>query len=173
MLILQTNILCANYSSIGLRAHRIGTDDNLRLDHQLCFALYAASHAVTRAYREGLGKLGLTYPQYLVLLALWDEGTMSVGQLARRLQLDPSTLSPILKRLAETRFVVRERDPDEERVVRISLSRKAHDIRRRLAPLQSKVACDTGHDEKSFRALRTSLHELSRTMASRREQSIA
>src|SRR4029077_10071780 len=89
----------------------------LTLDRHLCFALYSASRAMTAAYRPILTKLNLTYPQYLVLLVLWEEGRVTVGHLGERLQLDSGTLSPLLKRLEANGFVRRERSLDDERLV--------------------------------------------------------
>src|SRR3954465_13481726 len=87
----------------------------LELDDQLCFDLYAASRAVTNAYRPLLSELGLTYPQYLVMLVLWEKDTGTVGEIGTALQLDPGTLSPLLKRLTSTGLVRRERGTDDER----------------------------------------------------------
>lgn len=147
----------------------MSTYENLRLDHQLCFALYSATHALTRVYRQGLGELGLTYPQYLVLLALWDYGSLSVGELSRRLNLDSPTLTPLLKRLASAALVTRQRDSADERVVRIGLTDKASALRQRLAELQSRVACSTGLAPAEFALLRDTLHRLSQTMAADQE----
>src|SRR5271155_5753285 len=91
----------------------------LQLEDHLCFAVYSASRALTRAYQPLLAPLGLTYPQYLVLLVLWEQDGVSVSQLGDRLGLDSATLTPMLKRLESQRVVVRERDTDDERVVRI------------------------------------------------------
>lgn len=143
--------------------------ENLLLDHQLCFALYAAMHAVTRRYRAGLGEFGLTYPQYLVLLALWEGQPQSVGELARRLALDPPTLTPLLKRLAAAGLVTRHRDPADERIVRIRTTAAADGLRERLAALQSQVACATGLAPAEFAVLRASLHRLTQTMAAGRD----
>jgi MarR family transcriptional regulator, organic hydroperoxide resistance regulator len=93
-----------------------------RLDDQLCFALYSASRAVTAAYRPLLAELNLTYPQYLVLLVLWEEGRANVGRLCERLHLDSGTLSPLLKRLESIGYVTRERSADDERRVEIILT---------------------------------------------------
>lgn len=91
---------------------------DLRLDEQLCFALYAASRAATGAYREALDEVGLTYPQYVVLLALWEQDGVSVGELGHRLHLDSGTLSPLLSRLDGAGLLTRSRpDPDGRRVV--------------------------------------------------------
>ena len=100
-------------------------DADLRLDAQLCFALYAASRATTAAYREPLAELGLTYPQYLVLLVLWEEEGLSVKEIGQRLHLDSGTLTPVLKRLEEAGFVRRRRDAQDERQVRVELDRKS------------------------------------------------
>ncbi|AKK30279.1 MarR family winged helix-turn-helix transcriptional regulator [Mycobacterium sp. EPa45] len=105
-----------------------------RLDDQLCFALYSASRAVTAAYRPLLAELGLTYPQYLVLLVLWEEGRASVGRLCQRLHLDSGTLSPLLKRLEAVGYVTRERSQHDERRVDIVLT-PAGDR------LQAKASC--------------------------------
>ena len=93
-----------------------------RLDDQLCFALYSASRAVTAAYRPLLTELNLTYPQYLVLLVLWEEGRANVGRLCERLHLDSGTLSPLLKRLESVGYVTRERSSDDERRVEVVLT---------------------------------------------------
>ncbi len=98
------------------------TDGSLLLDDQLCFALYAASRAVTARYRPLLEELGLTYPQYLVMLVLWDQDSVSVRDLGAALQLESSTLSPLLKRLEAGGLLRRERRPDDERSVAIRLT---------------------------------------------------
>ncbi|MFF7263981.1 MarR family winged helix-turn-helix transcriptional regulator [Streptomyces sp. NPDC008159] len=92
------------------------------LDDQLCFALYAASRAVTARYRPLLEELGLTYPQYLVMLVLWEQDSISVRDLGAALQLESSTLSPLLKRLEAGGLLRRERRPDDERSVAIRLT---------------------------------------------------
>ena len=92
------------------------------LDEQLCFALYTASHRIIRAYRPLLEPLGLTYVQYLVMLVLWDESPLSVGELGQGLHLDSGTLTPLLKRMEKSGLVLRERDTDDERRVLISLT---------------------------------------------------
>lgn len=94
----------------------------LKLEHQLCFALYSASRAMNHAYTAVLEPLGLSYTQYLVLLVLWEEQRLTVGQLGERLGLDSGTLSPVLKRMEAARFVTKQRDPTDERVVQIGLT---------------------------------------------------
>jgi len=95
---------------------------NLQLDSQLCFALYAASRAVTSAYRDALTELDLTYPQYLTLLALWENDGVTISALGARLQLDSGTLSPLLKRLDGAGLVERRRSSEDERRVTVHLT---------------------------------------------------
>ena len=104
-------------------------DEALRLDHQLCFALYRASRALIRSYTPILEPLGLTYPQYLVLLVLWEADGPSVKHLGERLSLDSATLTPLLKRLEADGLVTRERAESDERVVRIALTDRGAALR--------------------------------------------
>jgi DNA-binding MarR family transcriptional regulator len=104
---------------------------SLLLDDQLCFALYAASRAVTARYRPLLDELGLTYPQYLVMLVLWEQDAVSVRDLGAALQLESSTLSPLLKRLEMNGLLSRERRPDDERSVAIRLTHAGARLRER------------------------------------------
>lgn len=98
------------------------SNDMLRLDNQLCFAVYSASLAMTRLYKPLLEKLNLTYPQYLVMLALWEHDGPMVSELGERLSLDSGTLTPLLKRLEANGFVTRLRDAADERRVHITLT---------------------------------------------------
>src|SRR3954462_6505588 len=100
----------------------IPANEVLHLDNQLCFALYSASLAMTKLYKPLLDELGLTYPQYLAMLALWQEDGQSVSQLGERLFLDSGTLTPLLKRLETAGLVVRERSVEDERRVHIRLT---------------------------------------------------
>jgi DNA-binding MarR family transcriptional regulator len=103
----------------------------LRLDNQVCFPLYAAARAVMQAYQPLLARLGLTYPQYLVLLVLWEEDGRSVKQIGRRLHLDSGTLTPLLKRLEQAGLVRRLRATHDERVVQVSLTAAGRRLERR------------------------------------------
>ena len=103
--------------------------DLLKLDNQLCFLIYAASRAITRAYRPLLDPLGLTYPQYLVLLILWEKDGLSVNEIGHRLYLDSGTLTPLLKRMEQGRFIERRRDTSDERRVEIWLGPRGHELR--------------------------------------------
>lgn len=106
-------------------------DQLLRLDNQLCFALYSASLAMTKVYKPMLDELGLTYPQYLVMLALWEEDGLMVSEIGQRLSLDSGTLTPLLKRLEAAGLVSRIRDVDDERRVRITLTSPGRRLRAR------------------------------------------
>jgi DNA-binding MarR family transcriptional regulator len=143
----------------------MSSNASLRLDDQLCFALYAATNAITRAYRGPLAEIGLTYPQYLVMLVLWEQGTQTVKGLADRLDLDSSTLTPLLKRLAAAGLVSRERDSADERVVRIGLTPGGEALREPARRIQQGVACRTRLDEPDFIGLRAQLHQLAHDMA--------
>lgn len=111
----------------------------LGLDDQLCFALYSASRAMTARYRPTLEALGLTYPQYLVLLVLWEGGPATVSQLGRRLHLDSGTLSPLLKRLDANGLVSRNRLPQDERSVEIRLTAKGRRLRSRADVIPAQM----------------------------------
>ncbi|WP_371814080.1 MarR family winged helix-turn-helix transcriptional regulator [Phycicoccus sp. HDW14] len=105
--------------------------DLLALDRQVCFALAVASRQVIGLYRPLLEPLGLTHPQYLVMLALWEDSPLRVSEIARRLSLEPATLSPLLKRLETAGLVARRRDPDDERAVTAELTPTGRRLRRR------------------------------------------
>ena len=116
----------------------------LPLDHQLCFALYAASMAVTRAYKPMLDELGITYPQYLVLHALWEQDGRTVGAVAERLALESSTITPLVKRLEAAGLVSRARNPQDERQVMVSLTEAGHAIRERCGCLGEALIQQSG-----------------------------
>ena len=101
----------------------------LRLDNQVCFALYSASLAMTKLYKPLLDTVGLTYPQYLVMLVLWERDGVTVSELGERLFLDSGTLTPLLKRLETTGHIARIRDAEDERRVRISLTAQGRALR--------------------------------------------
>ena len=128
--------------------------DPLLLDEQLCFALYSASRALTRAYAPLLEPLGLTYPQYLVLLVLWERDGIAVHQLGERLALDSGTLTPLLKRLAGQGLVERRRGGDDERVVRIHLTPAGRALRSKARKVPVELACRAGYDLASDRSTR-------------------
>jgi MarR family transcriptional regulator, organic hydroperoxide resistance regulator len=118
-------------------------DTKQALDKQLCFAIYAASHAFTRAYRGLLEPLGLTYPQYLVLLVLWESGSLHVKEIGRRLFLDSGTLTPMLKRLEGLDLVQRKRDAGDERQVTVTLTPQGRDLKAEAAAIPDDLVCMT------------------------------
>ena len=109
------------------------SDEMLKLDNQLCFAVYSASLAMTRLYKPVLEKLQLTYPQYLVMLALWEQDGPTVSELGERLSLDSGTLTPLLKRLEAVGYVTRLRDVADERRVHITLTATGRKLKARAA----------------------------------------
>jgi len=111
----------------------------LPLDQQLCFSLYAASMAVGRAYKPLLDELGITYPQYLVLHALWEQDGRSVGAIAERLALESSTITPLVKRMEAAGLVERRRNPDDERQVQVFLTEAGHAMRGRCGCLAERL----------------------------------
>ncbi|HEY7598009.1 MAG TPA: MarR family transcriptional regulator [Actinophytocola sp.] len=131
--------------------------DELRLDRQVCFALYAASRAVTQLYRPVLDALGLTYPQYLVLLVLWERGPVTVKELGAALDLDSGTLSPLLKRLSAAGLVARDRREDDERCVEVRVTAAGERLRARAAGVPRKIAKATGLRAAELAELRRTL----------------
>ncbi|BBC31227.1 Transcriptional regulator, MarR family [Streptomyces graminofaciens] len=119
-------------------------DHTLLLDDQLCFALYAASRAVTARYRPLLDELGLTYPQYLVMLVLWEQDSISVRDLGTALQLESSTLSPLLKRLEAGGLLRRERRTDDERSIAIRLTEAGEQLRERARTVPVDIGTAMG-----------------------------
>jgi DNA-binding MarR family transcriptional regulator len=109
------------------------------LDEQLCFALYAASRAMTGAYRPGLDSLGLTYPQYLVMLVLWEHRSISVSELSDRLQLSTGTLSPLLKRLENAGLLTRRRRTDDERLVQLTITDTGMKLLHQTVPVRADM----------------------------------
>lgn len=134
--------------------------DLLRLDNQLCFALYAATSAMTRTYMTRLRPMGITYPQYLVLLVLWEEDGASVSEIGQRLKLGTGTLTPLIKRLESQKLLERERDENDERIVRIWLTSKGVQLRDDALEARLFVACSLGMKEKEILRLRSELIDM-------------
>ncbi|GGK21030.1 MarR family winged helix-turn-helix transcriptional regulator [Salinarimonas ramus] len=145
----------------------VETLDPPRLSDQLCFAAYAAAHAFGKAYREVLDPLGLTYPQYLVLLVLWEDGEMAVKDIGRRLHLDTGTLTPLLKRMEAAGLVRRKRSLDDERQVRVSVTGKGRDLKKPVADACEHVACTLELPPAKVEALRASLIEIVHSLGRR------
>ncbi|UGT59852.1 MarR family winged helix-turn-helix transcriptional regulator [Nocardia asteroides] len=138
--------------------------DVLALDQQLCFALYKASRAVTSVYRPALAELDLTYPQYLVMLALWERDGREVRDLGHELELDTGTLSPLLRRLERRRLVRRERQAADERRVTVRLTATGAALRERAFALPQLLAPRTGLTGEEVAELRSTLDRLTRTV---------
>src|SRR3954451_3833118 len=119
----------------------------LKLDQQLCFAVYAAGHALTAAYKSLLDPLGLSYPQYLVLLALWERDGLSVKEIGARLELDSGTLTPLLKRLEGGGHLSRQRVPGNERQLRVELTEAGRGLRERIGAVRAQIVCALGERE--------------------------
>ncbi|MDZ8172570.1 MarR family winged helix-turn-helix transcriptional regulator [Microbacterium xanthum] len=130
------------------------------VDDMVCFSLYAASRSTTQAYRRVLRPWDLTYPQYLVLVALWTEGPLSVRRIGDRLALDSGTLSPLLRRLERRGYVTRGRRSDDERVVDVSLTEAGEALRDEMHEVPRQIAECMGIGIDAARALMDSLHEL-------------
>jgi DNA-binding MarR family transcriptional regulator len=129
-------------------------------DEWLCLALYTASRAMTARYRPALTQLGLTYPQYLVMTALWEDGPSTVGQLGARLSLDSSTLSPLLKRVEGMGMVLRSRDSRDERTVNVRLTARGQALRAEAVTIPAEICAATGMSPVELAALVTQLREL-------------
>ncbi|MDE2075786.1 MAG: MarR family transcriptional regulator [Burkholderiales bacterium] len=134
--------------------------DWLALDQQLCFALYSASLAMTKRYKPLLEPLGLTYPQYLAMLVLWETSSVSVNELGKRLGLDSGTLTPLLKRLDAAGLIVRHRDAADERRVLIELTEAGRNLKERAQPIPQAAVCQLGMEMDEISALRESLQNL-------------
>ncbi|RBW49855.1 MarR family winged helix-turn-helix transcriptional regulator [Marinobacter sp. F3R11] len=149
-------------------------NDILALDNQICFSLYAANRAITARYRPLLTELDLTYPQYLVMLVLWERAktgqTTRVSDLGARLRLDSGTLTPLLKRLASRELIRRERCTDDERVVTLSLTEKGTDLRAQAAQIPQKLLCGLELAPERLLALRDELNEVLKAIEAQAEE---
>lgn len=132
----------------------------LSLDEQLCFALYAATNAVTRAYRPRLAQLDLTYPQYLIMLVLWQDGPRTLGAIANRLCLAQNAITPLVDRLEKAGFVLRTRDTQDKRVTTIALTTTGEALHDSAAATQHEVECQTTLDAEELKSMRDMLHDL-------------
>jgi len=127
---------------------------SLRLEDQLCFSIYAAGHAFNRFYKPLLGPLGLTYPQYLVLLTLWEQDGLPLRTIGDRLALDSGTLTPLLRRMEDSGLVSRKRDTMDERLVRIHLTPKARRLESKAAAFPQQIGAAASCSAAELNALR-------------------
>ena len=140
-------------------------DDLLRLDRQVCFPLYAATNLLTRLYGPVLAELGLTYPQYLVLLVLWEQRPLSVGDLGRRLYLDSGTLTPLLKRMEAAGLLTRARDDQDQRRVLVTLTAQGKDLKSQAMHVPQTLAA--GRSLSELDALRAQVNTLIATLTAK------
>ena len=141
------------------------SDAALRLNHQLCFALYSTSLAMTKVYKPLLDRLGLTYPQYLVMLLLWEQDEVTVSALGERLYLDSGTLTPLLKRMQVSGLVVRNRSQEDERRVLISLTDAGRQLKVKAAQVPGCVVSATHVPVSELMALTQQVQALRRHLA--------
>ena len=132
----------------------------LEVDEFLCFAIYSAGHAFNRVYKPLLDALGLTYPQYLAMLALWGEDDQTVGSLGEKLFLESSTLTPLIKRLEAMGYVARSRDPADERQVRVRLTRSGAALRAKASDVPACILEATGMSVGALRKLQSEISTL-------------
>ena len=135
-------------------------DDLLKLENQVCFALAVASRSVIALYRPVLEPMGLTHPQYLVMLALWEQSPRTVAGLGRALELEPATLSPLLKRLEASGLVKRNRDPRDERMLRVELTDAGVALREQALTIPPRIIQRLGLELSELENLRTVLRSV-------------
>jgi DNA-binding MarR family transcriptional regulator len=140
--------------------------DGAKLDDFICFAVYAAGHAFNRVYKPLLDELGLTYPQYLAMTALWRQDDQTVGDLGGHLSLEYSTLTPLLKRLEGLGMVSRRRDPQDERQVRVRLTAQGKALQRRASGLPSCIQEASGLSEADLKRLQADIVRLRESLDS-------
>ncbi len=143
-----------------MSANEPAPDDVLALERQVCFALAVANRSVLAVYRPILEPMGLTHPQYLVMLALWEQSPRTVGEISRTLQFDPATLSPLLKRLELAGLVTRVRDNDDERQVNVALTSAGRRLRAKAEKVPATVVAKLGVRIEELEALRDSLKRI-------------
>jgi MarR family transcriptional regulator, organic hydroperoxide resistance regulator len=134
------------------------------LEDQLCFLLYASSREMTKKYKPLLDKLEVTYPQYLVLLLLWEQDTLTVKKLGELLALDSGTLTPMLKRMEQNGLIVRERSTEDERSVMIKLTEKGLGLQEEACFIPDRISAMSGDDKKVVEDLKASLLQLLKTL---------
>lgn len=135
-------------------------EEEKRLEKQLCFAVYATAHAFTRAYKPILDKVGFTYPQYLVMLVLWEKAELPVKTIGEQLDLDSGTLSPLLKRLEQNGLIRRTRDSRDERQVIVSLTPKGQSMKGEINTIMSSIGEAIGCTLEEMAVMRDMLHRL-------------
>jgi MarR family transcriptional regulator, organic hydroperoxide resistance regulator len=145
---------------MAMENRHLAAGEAAKLDDILCFAIYSANLAVNRVYKPLLDKLGLTYPQFLVLVALHTQDDQTVGDLGNQLFLDSSTLTPLLKRMESAGYLTRQRDPTDERQVRIRLTRRGRSAREKSVGYLDGLVSSSGLDPVAYSRLRGELTKL-------------
>jgi MarR family transcriptional regulator, organic hydroperoxide resistance regulator len=134
--------------------------DVLKLENQLCFPVYALSRHITSLYRPHLEQIGLTYPQYLVMMVLWEHHQVTVKELGNKLWLDSGTLTPLLKRMAENGLLTRNRSKQDERVVNITITEKGQELKQEAASIPRKLIQELATDEEQFFLLQKQINQI-------------
>jgi len=147
-------------------ARKSSADFPLKLDNQICFAVYSTAHAFNRVYKPLLDRLGLTYPQYLVMLALWEKSEQAVKAIGEQLDLDSGTLSPLLKRLEQSGLIKRTRDSRDERQVIVSLTEKGRAMRSEIDTIMSAIGQAAGCTLEEMKTIRGLLRGLRSNLTS-------
>ena len=137
---------------------QISDDDILKLDNQLCFALYVSSREIIKKYKPLLDPLGLTYTGYITMLALWEKDDVTIKSLGKKLHLDSGTLTPLLKKLESNGLLVRERRSEDERNVYITLTDQGHALKKDSANVPRQLISSSSFDDESTIQLITLLH---------------
>lgn len=132
----------------------------LRLDNQICFPLYAASRKIIKAYRPYLSELNLTYPQYLVMLVLWEHQEMNVKELGEKLYLDSGTLTPLLKRLEKSEYVIRKRSEKDERVLKVWLTLKGEKLKEEAKKIPQELSSKFSKSGVEYELLKQELQKI-------------
>jgi DNA-binding MarR family transcriptional regulator len=138
----------------------VNSDELLKLDNQICFAFYACSREITKLYRPILAELGLTYTQYITLLALWEQDNVSVKELGSKLLLDSGTLTPLLKKLESMGLLTRARDKSDERHLIVRLTEKGHELRKQAECVPGRLYEGTDIEPEELIALRKQVQSL-------------
>ncbi|RYZ66444.1 MAG: MarR family transcriptional regulator [Proteobacteria bacterium] len=150
--------------SVGANS-KLNLEEALKLDSQMCFALYSASLSMGKVYQKLLKPLGLTYPQYLVMLILWEHGDSSVSELGEKLFLDSGTLTPLLKRMEQAGFLARTRDPEDERRVIVSLTAEGKGLRKQAIKIPPQIFQATSCSVPEARSILKELKTLQKALA--------
>ena len=140
--------------------------DAIKIDHQLCFPLYACAKEIVRRYKPFLDEIDLTYTQYIAMMVLWEEKEINVKALGKRLYLDSGTLTPVLKRLEQKKLICRQRDSKDERNLIVSLTAEGEQLKEKAVEIPQKMAGCVKLDEKDAAVLYRILHEMLQTFES-------